>query len=609
MNSRLENVEGATTKGDPPGIEIERLRLELEASRKRVVQLDGLIESHKKSEILLQGEKNITEMIARGDELQLILESSCNLVEESLPRSLAIILLLDGKRLRRGAAPSFPKYLAEVDGFEIDPALGTCSAAAARREQVITSDISIDRNWSGHLDLASRHGLKAGWATPLLSSTKEVLGTFGLYWPEPCSPTSEHLQIIDQIARMIAFAIERKRAAEALHASEKLARGQAEALTITLDSLARETDPERIVEHVLRTTTVQLDAESCSVWLKNETSELMDFEFAFEDRQFKAKTEAKLAAVSPSLPVGAILPWQDLRRTRRPVALEDIRQGPDFPCRSYLVERGVVTLLMIPMVISGEAKGVISVRFIRKRTFRPEELDLAQALAHQAMLSIQLARLSVESRHAAVVEERNRLAREIHDTLAHGLTGVIVHLEAARAAMSQKKQGMVSEHVERAGELAREGLREARRSAQSLHPQVLEEKPLALALKDLMGRMTSGMTLRARLTLEGEPRSLPVELETHLLRIGQEVLTNALRHAKASEFSVLLAFSTREVRLILRDNGRGFNPGLKSEGFGLRGMRERAESLGGQFSIESSDGNGTVVAVVLPVPGVSESDT
>lgn len=137
---------------------------------------------------------------------------------------------------------------------------------------------------------------------------------------------------------------------------------------------------------------------------------------------------------------------------------------------------------------------------------------------------------------------------------------------------------------------------------------MLEEKSLAAALKDLMERMTAGMTMRAKLTMQGEPRSLPIEWETNLLRIGQEVLTNALRHAKASEFNVLLAFDNREVRLNLRDNGRGFDPRMKSEGFGLRGMRERAEGIGGQFSIQSSEGNGTAVTVVLPLAGVFESD-
>src|SRR5207249_7392661 len=124
---------------------------------------------------LLHGEKNLTEMIARGNALEAILEGSCRLVEQALPGSLAIILLLDGKRLRRGAAPSFPKYMAEVDGFEIDPAVGTCSAAAARRRQVISPDITKDPRWANYLDLAAKHGLRAGWATPILSHDNQVL--------------------------------------------------------------------------------------------------------------------------------------------------------------------------------------------------------------------------------------------------------------------------------------------------------------------------------------------------------------------------------------------------------------------------------------------------
>src|ERR1043165_5093646 len=195
----LEKAGDIAKNGESLRLELEQSRRELEICRQRLAQIDELFEVHKQSETLLHGEKNITEMIARGDALQAILEGSCRLVDQALPGSLAIILLLDGKRLRRGAAPSFPKYMAEVDGFEIDPAVGTCSAAAARKEQVITANISKDAHWAGYLDLAARHGLKAGWATPILSSDNQVLGTFGLYWPEPRGPTSEHLQIINQV--------------------------------------------------------------------------------------------------------------------------------------------------------------------------------------------------------------------------------------------------------------------------------------------------------------------------------------------------------------------------------------------------------------------------
>jgi len=165
-----------------------------------------------------------------------------------------------------------------------------------------------------------------------------------------------------------------------------------------------------------------------------------------------------------------------------------------------------------------------------------------------------------------------------------------------------------SDHLDRAGELAREGLREARRSVQALRPLALEEKPLATALKDLFERMTTGTSMKAKLSLQGEPRKLSPELETNLLRFGQEVLTNALRHAQASQFDVLLVFESGEIRLNLRDNGCGFDPMKNHEGFGLQGMRERAEDLGGQFSIQSSEGNGTVISILLPLTNSSESE-
>src|SRR5271156_7036465 len=161
-------------------LELEQTQRELEECRNRLEQLDEQLQVYKKAETLLQGQKQLTEMIARGDPLELILEDSCKLVEKALQGSLAIIMLLDGRRLRRGVAPSPPEYIAEVDGFEIDQNVGTCSAAAARGIPVITSDITKDSNWAGLLDLAAKHGLRAGWATPILSPASRVLGTFGL---------------------------------------------------------------------------------------------------------------------------------------------------------------------------------------------------------------------------------------------------------------------------------------------------------------------------------------------------------------------------------------------------------------------------------------------
>jgi signal transduction histidine kinase len=634
VKTQLEETGDAVRNGESLRLELEQSRRELDACRQRLAQIDELFEVHKQSKTLLHGEKNITEMIARGDALQAILEGSCRLVEQALPGSLAIILLLDGKRLRRGAAPSFPKYMAEVDGFEIDPAVGTCSAAAARKEQVITPDIAKDAHWAGYLDLAARHGLKAGWATPVLSSDNQVLGTFGLYWPEPRGPTPEHLQIINQAVRLVAFAIERKRSQDAVSESEHLAQGQLKALTRTLDALAQESNPDRLLEHVLRVIIEQSAAHSVSVWGRDHDAEWVDLIAVFQNGRFQTSKQVvgypmtRLPSSTERSPI-----WSEILRTGQYATLEDLDQpiaqmcigsGSDakrYPVTSetnperamllhqaYLRALGVRSILFVPMLVAGRVAGLIAIRFSQKRTFLRKEIELTRALAHQAMLALQLTRLSAQNRQADLMAERNRVARDIHDTLAQGFTGIIAQLEAAKGAMSQRKKVRASDHLNRAGELAREGLREARRSVQALRPLALEEKPLATALKDLIKRVTTGTTMEAKLTLQGEPRELPEDVETNLLHIGQEVLTNALRHARASQFDVALVFEGDVIRLTLRDNGCGFDPAKNHEGFGLQGMRERAEDMGGQFSLESSDGNGTVVSILLPLASSAESE-
>jgi len=634
VKTQLEETGDAVRNGESLRLELEQSRRELEACRQRLAQIDELFEVHKQSETLLHGEKNITEMIARGDALQAILEGSCRLVEQALPGSLAIILLLDGMRLRRGAAPSFPKYMAEVDGFEIDPAVGTCSAAAARKEQVITPDIAKDAHWASYLDLAARHGLKAGWATPVLSSDDQVLGTFGLYWPEPRGPTPEHLQIINQVVRLVAFAIERKRSQDAVSESEHLAQGQLKALTQTLDSLAQESNPDRLLEHVLRVIIEQSAAHSVSVWGRDHDAEWVDLIAVFQNGRFQTSKQVvgypmtRLPSSTERSPI-----WSEILRTGQCAMLEDLDQpiakisigsGSDakwYPVtneanpdramllhQEYLRGLGVRSILFMPMLIAGCVAGLIAIRFSQKRTFLRKEIELTRALAHQAMLALQLTRLSAQNRESDLLAERNRVARDIHDTLAQGFTGVIAQLEAAKGAISQRRKVRASDHLDRAAELAREGLREARRSVQALRPLVLEKIPLPAALKDLMERMTTGTTMEAKLCLQGEPRKLPPELETNLLRIGQEVLTNAVRHAHASKFDALVVFESHEIRLNLRDNGHGFDPAKNHEGFGLQSMRERAEDMGGQFSLESSEGNGTAISIVLPLASASESD-
>lgn len=397
---------------------------------------------------------------------------------------------------------------------------------------------------------------------------------------------------------------DRKKAEETLYASEILARGQLHALTRTLDALASEFVADRLVEHVLRTITEQLEAHSSSVWQREEAGGMMRFEFTLEGGRLITKSDPDIAAISPSLPIESVWPWPEVFRTGKPSLLEDIRQGPDFPWRDHLLAQGIITILVVPMLIAGKVEGVIGIRFDKQRRFRAEDMDLAQALAHQAMLAMQLSRLSSQSRYIAVEAERNRMARDMHDTLAQGFTGVIVQLEAAADATSKGLTDESCRHLDRASSLARESLKEAQYSVRALRQPALEEHTLCEALESLLQKMTEGATVRAELILQGSLRSLPPMWEGNILRIGQEVLTNALRHAHASEFKTKLVFDPEEIRLELRDNGRGFDPASRYDGFGLLGIRERVEGMGGQLSIQSASGEGTTILIVLPLANI-----
>lgn len=393
---------------------------------------------------------------------------------------------------------------------------------------------------------------------------------------------------------------EHKSAEEALKASEQLAHAQVRALGSSLAMLSREPSADKLVEHMLRTLSEQCGAHSCSVWLRNRTTGVIEFEFAFENDRVVMRSDARFAGMPFELPMDDLWPWPEVFRTGKPSLIQDIREVRPFPLRDRLLKIGIVTVLLVPMFSGGEIEGVIGIRFMKDRAFRAEDVDLAQALANQAMLAVQLTRLSAESRESAVMAERNRMARDIHDTLAQGFTGVIVQLEAASEARSKNLPAETDAHLQRASELARESLNEARRSVRALRPLALENKDLTAALDVLFTKMTAGTALKATFSVTGAVKKLPAEWDENLLRISQEVLTNALRHAHAHHFSVSLTFAEAMLSLSLRDDGQGFNPAARHDGFGLLGIKERVEVMGGIVTIESGSDEGTTIAIDLP---------
>jgi signal transduction histidine kinase len=223
------------------------------------------------------------------------------------------------------------------------------------------------------------------------------------------------------------------------------------------------------------------------------------------------------------------------------------------------------------------------------------------------MLALRLNEFAEQGRRAAVFEERNRMARDIHDTLAQGFTGVIVQLEAAEDAISCGSRKEADAHLHRAGELARRSLSEARRSVHALRPQALQEHNFWDALKGSIKDTTVGTALHTTFEAQGKLPELPQPWQENLLHIGQEALTNALKYAHARNFKTRVTYKAKELRLELRDDGDGFKVKERHDGAGLSGMRERVEQMGGELEITSSRGKGTKITVLLPCNGESVS--
>jgi signal transduction histidine kinase len=256
-----------------------------------------------------------------------------------------------------------------------------------------------------------------------------------------------------------------------------------------------------------------------------------------------------------------------------------------------LVLVGVFTLLGMKSEEQNQARKLM-IAELAQANERLEEM-IAENTGLQAQLLTQ-------AREAGAGDERQRMAREIHDTLAQGLTGIITQLEAAQQTASDAER---ERRIGNAKRLARDSLAEARRSVQALRPQALEDSKLPEALAEEVARWSATSGVPAEVETTGDPQALHPEVEVTLLRVAQEALANVAKHARATRAAVTLSYMEDVITLDVRDDGAGFNghatPG-PAGGFGLIAMRQRVRRLAGQLEIEAEPGAGTAVSASLP---------
>jgi len=401
------------------------------------------------------------------------------------------------------------------------------------------------------------------------------------------------LAALEHANRALAAEVEQHRRAEAL------AHGQARMLIESLGVLTNEPDIDRFLGHVLEVTVQQLEGVGGTLWFPDPANDAVRLHLEYLESRIIRAEESHHPAVLRPLPIGGR--GVSTFPVERPemYLMQDAVDGMPEVNRAYINSLGVRTLLTVPMVLGTETVGWICVRSSQGD---PKEMQskipLAEALASQATLAVQMARLGEEARQAAVLAERNRIARDIHDTLAQGFTGVVVNLEAASRALRRAHGDVALDHIDHARSLAQSCLDEARLSVRALRPDPARRPDLALALEAQIRRMeASGASARLRIT--GDKTALPVDVEAELVRVAQECITNTLKHASARNVELLVQYQADGLSLVITDDGLGFDPAGQHDGFGLLGMRERAERIGATLHVSSAPRRGTRVVMRL----------
>lgn len=289
---------------------------------------------------------------------------------------------------------------------------------------------------------------------------------------------------------------------------------------------------------------------------------------------------------------GAVLRRGELLLTNDPAKEIPLYDAVDRP----------TALLAVPLRAAGSIIGTLNV-LDKPGGFTREDAQVISPFADQAAIAIENARLQQQAQDFAALEERQRIARDLHDSVTQTLYSISLSGEAAVRLLGSGDHHTAEGYVRRVRDAAQEALQEMRLLLLELHPPVLEQEGLVAALQARLEMLEGRAAVQTELDVEGEER-LPLGVKEAIYRIAQEILNNVLKHAQAKRVSVRLHFGRKRVWLEVRDDGVGFEPAtvLTKGGLGLRGMEERAALVAGTFSVESAPGRGTTVRLEVPRP-------
>ncbi|HNT76585.1 MAG TPA: histidine kinase [Anaerolineae bacterium] len=284
---------------------------------------------------------------------------------------------------------------------------------------------------------------------------------------------------------------------------------------------------------------------------------------------------------------------------REPLLIPNVRDDPRTP--GVLREAGALTLILLPLQAGGQVEGLLGLVRQAGKTFNLEEIALLSSIADQMGQAIENDRLHQQARQVSVLEERERIARALHDSVTQSLYGLTTLTEAGQAQLESGAGDAVARTLARIGETIRQALREMRLFIHQLRPPELEEEGLIGALHQRLAAVEGRANIQARLLVdETVPASLPASVQEACYRIANEALNNALRHARATEVTLTLREAAGQLRMAIVDNGCGFDPHAQDAGgMGLRNMEAYAAQIGAELHITSAPGTGTCIEIAL----------
>jgi signal transduction histidine kinase len=284
----------------------------------------------------------------------------------------------------------------------------------------------------------------------------------------------------------------------------------------------------------------------------------------------------------------------------QPLVIPDAQVDPRLAqAHDVLQSDHVRCLVLVPLLSQGDAVGVMGITSDHPgRQFTPDEVMVAETIAGQIAGAIETARLFEQAQQGAVAEERNRLARELHDSVTQTLYSLDLFANATQQALSAGRIERASEHARQIFSLSQSALADMRLLIFELRPPLLDQEGLVGALRARLESVEARAGFKTGFEAKGE-RPLSPSVEAELYAVAQEVLNNTLKHAQAEQISVSLNYDEQRCCLTIRDDGIGFDPEIAEDsgGFGLHIIRERVERVGGTLTLETASGRGTTLSV------------